>query len=63
LCVHVLFFQCAIFLGCTISDRNNVRCFAQAKLNLVDYASEDEYMHKNGLHLIHWEYLPGCLYR
>jgi len=41
-----------------------IRRFAQAKLNLVDYeANEDEYMHKNGLHLIHWEYLPGCLYR
>lgn len=67
-----------IFLAHNIFETYNLRSgitciecthrFARAgdsKLNLMDYeASEDEYMHKNGLHLIRARniYL-GCLYR
>lgn len=56
--------------GCTISGieirASYIHCFAQAgdsKLNLMDYEVSEEYMHKNSLHLIRPEYLPGCLYR
>lgn len=57
-------FRARYFRDVHISGRNNVYHISSAslqagdsKLNLMDYeASEDEYMHKNGLHLIRPEY-------